>query len=165
MNNAQEARPQQSIQCCRSLHLLISSHLHKPSGPAHVTSQPPSSRSFLLHALLSLLVSSMLRLSRSRTTTNAQPHLTSSNDSLTHYSSAITSSHTSIPSPPPTAPLTTISPLPHPHFRRNHYTSPPPPRPQRHHLELDLARSLVCSLSSAAQGRHSGSRDSEPLGP
>lgn len=28
-----------------------------------------------------------------------------------------------------------------------------------------LARGLFCSLSSAAQGRHSGSRDSEPLGP
>jgi hypothetical protein len=30
----------------------------------------------------------------------------------------------------------------HHNFQRNHYNSPPPPpRPQRHHLELDLARS------------------------
>jgi hypothetical protein len=58
------------------------------SGSAHVTSQPPSSRSFLLHTSPSLLVFSTLRL---RALARQQAlNFTSSNDSLTHYSSAIT---------------------------------------------------------------------------
>jgi hypothetical protein len=121
--------------------LLPSSHLAKPSRVFHAQTVALSHNN------------------NKRST--SPPQMTPS--PITHPPSSITYL---IPSPSPIAPSTRVPPQPHPHCRRKHYTSPPPPpRPQRHHLELDLARSLVCSLSSAAQGRHSGSHDSEPLGP
>ena len=93
---------------------------------------------------------------------------TSSNDSCINCSSAITH-HIPYPFLPPHHHL----PLP----RQPHHHNPPQLPAQS--LQLAAAatsptttpsrarpRSLtLCSLSSAAQGRHSGSRDSEPLGP
>jgi hypothetical protein len=122
-----------------------------------VTSQPPSNRSFLhSHS------AKPSRVFHAPQALTQQQSLTSPSQMTPASIAHPLSLHSFQPHHNPTASSTTT---PHAH-RSIHYTlpSPPPPHPQRHHLDLELGRLLICSLSPAAQGRHSGSRDSEPLG-
>jgi hypothetical protein len=138
------------------------------SGPTHVTSQPSSrvAPSFFTpcQALSCLPCSgSHCFAFASRTTTNAHLHALkmTPHPLLIRLQMPHPLSIPSTSSQPPTS-STTAQSKPHPYRRRNQNTSPPPPprpatAPPRPHQ-------LFCSLSPAAQGRHSGSRDSEPLG-
>jgi hypothetical protein len=86
-------------------------------------------------------------------------NLTSSNDSLTHYSFAIIH-HISYPFTTAYRSLdkSTTAASPSLPAQALHLAAATPPR-------AAPPRPRLCSLSSAAQGRHSGLRDSEPLGP
>ena len=101
--------------------------------PASLESLLPSS---LLAKPSRVFHAQFLALSHINKRSTSPPQMTPS--PITHPPSSITYL---IPSPPPTAPSTRVPPQPHPHCRRKHYTSPPPRRPERHHLDLAFALS------------------------